>query len=952
MKKGILLIMIIAVAFCNKGYGQYIATEIEPNNYEGSANTMVLGSFASNQARDSGCHINPAGDVDFYKIKIPSSGVLSIYMPPNATGITYDITITDSATNTELYYNYAQGAPFTSDILVCGGTVYIEINAYWGSPLGGLSTFSYGLNATFNPDVTECNNTEAEAYVILPNDSITAYLRGFNNTISGGLDVDYYKVHTSEGGVLSINIPVNSTGITFYIGIIDSATNTVLNYGWTTAPWTLEALTCGGTYYIYVYSYTGIESTIPYVLNVHFYPDVTECNNNEADAFLLHNNDTVTAYIRGYNSTLTGSSADRDWYKIVNTGCGLLTGYIPANATSIDFELSIIDSATGITLRDATSGEGGAVTDTVSVVPGTYYIYVGPYMGPGHGSATNADANPYILYVNLTYPEAGTISGGSSVCIGSVISLADGLSGGTWSSVFGGIGSISTSGVFTGLSIGTDTIHYSIINTCGTATATKVINVITTPVAGTISGSASVCTGSSITLTDGVSGGVWSESNSNATVSGGVVTGVASGTDIISYSVTNLCGTAYSYVTVTVNVSPSTITLTGPSSVCIDTEITLSASTGGGSWSASNSNAVVTGGVVTGLASGTDIINYIVSNSCGTVSATKTITINPLPDAGTISGSTVVCVGSNITLTDTATGGIWSAENGNVLITGGTVTGIATGSDLITYTIINSCGTAHAVQFISIDTLPDAGAITGMANECVGSVITLSDGISGGTWSCGTPSVASITSSTGYVTGSSAGTALISYSVTNTCGTGFTTIIVTVNPLPEVEPITGNDSVCLGNSISLNDATTGGTWNNITLNTLVSTTGNVTGVSPGPDTVTYTISTATCGDTTAFFPIYVLQENDCNTGVQIIPVSNDGLEIFPNPNDGTFIMTLTCDKNVAVTVNITNLVGKTVKSYTTSANQTIEISLLQPTGVYFLTATTQNSTFTQKIIIQ
>ena len=82
------------------------------------------------------------------------------------------------------------------------------------------------------------------------------------------------------------------------------------------------------------------------------------------------------------------------------------------------------------------------------------------------------------------------------------------------------------------------------LNTCGSASASKVVTVIQAPSPGTISGATNVCTGLTITLSDPVAGGTWSSSNSAvASVSAvGIVAGVSAGTATISYTFTNTCG--------------------------------------------------------------------------------------------------------------------------------------------------------------------------------------------------------------------------------------------------------------------------------------------------------------------------------------------------------------------------------------------------------------------------
>ncbi len=73
---------------------------------------------------------------------------------------------------------------------------------------------------------------------------------------------------------------------------------------------------------------------------------------------------------------------------------------------------------------------------------------------------------------------------------------------------------------------------------------------------------------------DTASEGIWTVSNGNATVAGGVVTGVTAGVDTISYSVTGSCGTAFATKVITINNS-SVSGITGMTSVCLHATTTL-----------------------------------------------------------------------------------------------------------------------------------------------------------------------------------------------------------------------------------------------------------------------------------------------------------------------------------------------------------------------------------------
>jgi hypothetical protein len=137
-----------------------------------------------------------------------------------------------------------------------------------------------------------------------------------------------------------------------------------------------------------------------------------------------------------------------------------------------------------------------------------------------------------------------------------------------------------------------------------------------------------------------------------------------------------------------------------------------------------------------------------------------------------------MCQGSVITLTDPAPGGTWLKSNANANITGpGIILGVTPGVDSIFYAVTNTCGTNVANEIISIYPIPVVLPITGPNSQCSGTIITLSDASSGGTWSSSNAIVASVGSGTGIVTGVAAGSATITYTVINTfgCGTGVTT---------------------------------------------------------------------------------------------------------------------------------------------------------------------------------
>lgn len=361
-----------------------------------------------------------------------------------------------------------------------------------------------------------------------------------------------------------------------------------------------------------------------------------------------------------------------------------------------------------------------------------------------------------------------------------------------------------------------------------------------------------------------ISAGTWSSSdNAIATVdaSTGAIHGVSSGSVTLTYT------TSLGYVTFpfTVNDVPVVSALTGTTTVCVASSTALASSTTGGTWSSgSTSIATVDGlGNVWGVSAGNATISYGVTNTCGTTYQTAIVTVNPLPNAGVVSGAASVCAGSSTAYTTTATGGTWSSSNNAVATVdaGGNVGGASAGNATISYTVTNSCGTASSTRNITVLPLPDAGTISGSTSVCAGSDINLSSTVTGGTWSSSNTTAATV-SAAGLVHGRTAGTTTITYSYTNSCGTAITTYAITVNPLPNAGTISsgGITGICRGIPVTLSSSgDAGGTWNNLnTANANWDATNNtITGIATASNdysyhdvTVQYQVTNG-CGTATA-----------------------------------------------------------------------------------------------------
>ncbi len=245
---------------------------------------------------------------------------------------------------------------------------------------------------------------------------------------------------------------------------------------------------------------------------------------------------------------------------------------------------------------------------------------------------------------------------------------------------------------------------------------------------------------------------------------------------------------------------------------------------------------------------------------------------------------------------------------------------------------------------------PVVASITGSTIVCEGAAITLFDSTTGGSWSSGTSTAATVSSS-GVVTGLSAGTIIVSYSLTGSCGTTTMTRSITVTAAPSAASIHGIDTLCPGFTTTLIDTATGGTWvsSNTSIAT-VSSTGVVTSVAPGTVNMLYII-TNSCGSDTATFPFSVRTPGACNTSVNMVG-NEHSLAIFPNPNKGSFTFNLSSGSNDEVQIIITNILGEKIKQMKTTTNKATVVQLNVPSGVYFISAATANEQYIDRVLVE
>jgi hypothetical protein len=202
----------------------------------------------------------------------------------------------------------------------------------------------------------------------------------------------------------------------------------------------------------------------------------------------------------------------------------------------------------------------------------------------------------------------------------------------------------------------------------------------------------------------------------------------------------------------------------------------------------------------------------------------------------------------------------------------------------------------------------------------------------------------------GVITGVAAGTTVLSYTTTNSCGNAYASETITVNPIADPGSITGVDSVCAGETIALADAAAGGTWTSANTSIATVSAGTVTGVATGTTTITYAV-TNTCGTQSATKVVYVKPASECNTGITTIIDHSDGISIYPNPTSGDFIIDVPATGQV-VSVLITDIAGQTIRQWTPdmTATHRVPVTLTNlASGTYMVKVVVDGVVYRQKI---
>lgn len=504
-----------------------------------------------------------------------------------------------------------------------------------------------------------------------------------------------------------------------------------------------------------------------------------------------------------YNYTVTNNT---NGCKSVGSVSVIASSFTPTITVSSTQTICPGQSAT-ITATGGSSytwSPGGATTGTTVVTPAVTTTY--SVTSPGCSSPITHTVE---VVVNGSIPNIGSVNGPTSVCPNQTVVTysVNSVGGATYSWLLptgASITSIPTnSNVITvdfGASSGSVTVVA--VTACGSATSVVGVNITPSPTL-IMPASMTVCPGQSVTLTmTGAGNYTWAPGSSLSSTTGSVVT--ANPNVNTTYSVTTLsCGSAITgTVEIAVNGQPPNIGLIdGPTTICTNATTSLSYSVtnvAGTSytWSVPSGATITSSPVNTnsitinmGTTSGSVIVNA--ASACGTATSIVSVNISPNPTISATPNQSI-CPGESVILT---AGGAatftWMPGN----ITTQTISVSPTVTTIYTVTGNNGiCSSTNTVQ-VSAVANPTL-IISSNATVCPGSANTFTvGGATNYTW---TPNVflnnnnsstvistptASVTYTVNGTTGACATTETLSISVQNTVVVNAAATTLTICPL-------------------------------------------------------------------------------------------------------------------------------------------------------------------------
>ncbi|WP_429384982.1 PKD domain-containing protein [Mucilaginibacter sp. UYCu711] len=742
------------------------------------------------------------------------------YLPtkPVITGQSYVCSgttiVLDAATQYVTTYQwYNNGVPIPSanssniSVTAAGNYTVIATDDCGNSPIS--NTFTVTLNAVPSTPVITGPLTVCQGSTIT-----------LDGTIATATSYQWYKDGTGILGANSATLSVSGTG-SYTVMAINACGNSPVSTGFTVTLTDIPSKpVITGPATVCLGSTVTITGTTPNATSYQWY--------NGGVAISGETSATLAVTAAGNYSVVAinacGNSSVSTAYAVALTngpGMPLISGPSTVCQGSTITLTGTTPTATSYQWYNGGVAISGATSSALGVTAaGSYTV-----------TATNACGNSPVsvaFAVALTdVPATPGITGPASVCQGSTISLNATVP--TAISYQWYIGGVAISGATSATLAVTGAGNYSVIATdvCGNSPVSAAFTVALTdvPVMPVISGPATVCLGSTITLN-----GTTPTATSYQWYNGGVaISGGNSGTLAVTaagnYSVVaiNACGnssisTAYA---VALTNGPGRPVISGPSTVCLGSTITLTGTTPTAtSYQWYNGGVAIPGATASTLGvTAAGSYTVMATNACGNspVSLALAVALTDVPAMPVITGQASVCQGSTIMLdatVPTATSYQW--YNGGVAISGATSATLAVSASG-NYTVIATdvCGNSpiSAAFAVALTNVPAVPVITGPTAVCYGGSMTLTASSLTATsyqwFKDGNPISGEITATLNV-------TAAGNYTViaANSCGSSLISSVYTVylSRIPIMPVISGQSFICQGSTVRLDAATPAATY--------------------------------------------------------------------------------------------------------------------------------------------
>jgi serine protease len=431
---------------------------------------------------------------------------------------------------------------------------------------------------------------------------------------------------------------------------------------------------------------------------------------------------------------------------------------------------------------------------------------------------------------------------------------------------------------------GAMSVTLTVANAAGNNTMVQTVFVTQTPTAVAITGSTSVCSGSSATLTaSGASTYTWNPGSLSGTSI------VVTPTSTITYSLVGYNGVCVGNTAIkTLSITPNPTVSINSSTICSGNTATLTAS-------GATTYSWNTGSTATSInPTPTITTNYTVTGTTSGCTNTRTTSVVVTPNPTVSVNSSTICAGGTATLTASgATTYSWS--------TGSTATSInPTPALTTTYNVVGTTSGCTNIRTATVTVAPNPTVSVNSATICAGNSTNLT--ASGATtYSWNTSATTNSISVSPTIT--------TNYTVTGSTGScvNTRTTSVTVNALPSLTLASSSNTACTissgGITLTLTGTPAGGVYSGPGVVGSTFTAQTVAGTYT--TTYSYTNSTTGCANST----VKTITVAVC-TGVEGLNIDGE-LLVYPNPNNGVF--TVQANFENAFDVLVYNNIGQLVK---------------------------------------